>query len=350
MRSLKAHSSCPLSIRSVLFHPDDLHGRLPASREQVERLATRALLANRAAGTGFAVLAVALDGFADWDLRVDRSFADGLFRAVLEGMLGEQPAIVCGRREGGQALLFVQGLDPEEAKGLAEGMVARAPKVNLSARGGPVRSTVSVGGAHVAGFRGSADMLLTDAIRAAQRGARLATRSGGDRSAWIERFGSAPQREIARGPAPEAKSAPQAELEASAPVTSAPGEPVAPEGKDWKALPQVDLEADLEALLMERYGAAFSSYLQDREMTWERRVELLERRIEKLGSLLEGEQALRRADRQAAVRDVGVASRFRSVQGLDEDDHHFEAKQGLMAAIYEANLKLRGGDPGRTAG
>ena len=344
----------------MLFHPDALTDQLPASADQVERLAQRALEANGAAGTGFALLVLNLDGYADWKLRLDQAFADGLFRAVLEQCVQGQESLVCGRREGGLAYLYLQGVSLAEAKAVGERCLLQARHLNLSGRGGPTRLALSLGGAHSAGFRTKQVALqLPDLVRAAERGARLAVRSGGDRSAWIERFGAAPSvSSEAPGGDPSSHVEEGAhsveESGAAAAASEAPQElqeivwqPPSPEdaAAAWKALPQVDLEADLEALLVERYGDAFSNYLHDRDESWERRVERLERRIEKLGNLLEHEQSRQRAAARSQGEDAGLASRFRTVQGLDEQDQQFEAKQGLMAALYEANLKLRGGDP-----
>ena len=40
--------------------------------------------------------------------------------------------------------------------------------------------------------------------------------------------------------------------------------------------------------------------------------------------------------------DTGISSRYREVQGLDVHDVEFEAKNELMASIFEANLRLQG--------
>jgi hypothetical protein len=73
----------------------------------------------------------------------------------------------------------------------------------------------------------------------------------------------------------------------------------------------------------------------------QRRIELFERRIAKLkGSLERTESELARL---AALKpgDAGLASIYRSVQGLSGDDAHFAAKQELLEEIFQANLMLR---------
>jgi hypothetical protein len=70
-------------------------------------------------------------------------------------------------------------------------------------------------------------------------------------------------------------------------------------------------------------------------------MQLLERRIAKLGQLLgETEEKLVLARRQASA-DQGVASIYDEVQGLDEEDASFTKKAELMASIFAANLTMR---------
>lgn len=72
-----------------------------------------------------------------------------------------------------------------------------------------------------------------------------------------------------------------------------------------------------------------------------RHVERLERRIQKLVRNLEiTEEQLRRLARMKDV-DPGLASIFRTVQGLSPEDVNYETKQALMTAIFKANLELR---------
>ena len=71
------------------------------------------------------------------------------------------------------------------------------------------------------------------------------------------------------------------------------------------------------------------------------RIELLERRLIKLRRLLsESEERLARAG-QAQESDAGVASRYRTVQGLADDAPERERKAGLMESLFLANLELQ---------
>lgn len=71
------------------------------------------------------------------------------------------------------------------------------------------------------------------------------------------------------------------------------------------------------------------------------RIELLERRLIKLRRLLaESEARLARAG-SSAEADTGLASRYRTVQGLAEDAPERERKAGLMESLFLANLELQ---------
>ena len=72
-----------------------------------------------------------------------------------------------------------------------------------------------------------------------------------------------------------------------------------------------------------------------------KQVDLLERRLSKLSDTLEtteGEllQAARRGN-----ADSGVASVYRTVQGLSDVEDDSELKQEMMVKIFEANLELK---------
>ncbi|MEZ5976026.1 MAG: hypothetical protein R3F33_09470 [Planctomycetota bacterium] len=305
----------------MLFSPDVLHGRLPAADDEVVRLAERGLAGAREAGLDFAVLHVRLDGFADWDLRKGTAFAQGLFVSLLERLLPVD-GILAGRREAGECLLYLQGLSPERLATLAGDLNAVTRNASWGDQIGALRVSVSIGGAHLRGFRGEPGACdLASLEQAAARGAQLAQRSGGDRAAMIERFSRAAVR---RMPVPE----PAVELQSVAPQVELA--PPAVEVVDMRAPqpPAMPLPAELDV----------DRLLRDRDAAWERRVDLLERRLEKLGAMLD---QVSRGQRTSAAGDSGVPSRFRAVQGLSEDDVQVEAKRGLMAAIYEANLELR---------
>jgi GGDEF domain-containing protein len=70
-------------------------------------------------------------------------------------------------------------------------------------------------------------------------------------------------------------------------------------------------------------------------------IDLYERRIQKLAQALsETEEELRRIANLKAV-EPGVASAYRSVQGLDQAENQYAAKLSLLSKILQANLELR---------
>ena len=74
----------------------------------------------------------------------------------------------------------------------------------------------------------------------------------------------------------------------------------------------------------------------------EEELDRLRRRITKLTQRLDdAEDRLRRASVRTTV-DEGIASAFRTVQGVSEDDLHYELKKEMMRDILNANLALLG--------
>jgi hypothetical protein len=72
-----------------------------------------------------------------------------------------------------------------------------------------------------------------------------------------------------------------------------------------------------------------------------RQVDMLERRIAKLTSLLGvTEEELARVMAMKNI-DAGVASIFKTVQGLRGDDASVAAKKAMMATIFEQNLAFQ---------
>ncbi len=71
-----------------------------------------------------------------------------------------------------------------------------------------------------------------------------------------------------------------------------------------------------------------------------RQIHLLERRLRKVTSLL-GQQGEERSS-ERRFEDLGVASMFREVQGIDREDAQAEHKKTLMESIFRENLRLQG--------
>ncbi|HUR28960.1 MAG TPA: hypothetical protein VM509_12295, partial [Planctomycetota bacterium] len=70
-------------------------------------------------------------------------------------------------------------------------------------------------------------------------------------------------------------------------------------------------------------------------------VDMLERRIAKLtAQLAEAEAAIQRIAKMKNI-DLGIASIYRTVQGLSDEEDALALKQELMQKIFEANFELK---------
>lgn len=78
-----------------------------------------------------------------------------------------------------------------------------------------------------------------------------------------------------------------------------------------------------------------------RENEHSRQIDLLQRRLSKLAESLQlTEEELRRVMSVKSI-DPGVASIYRTVQGLSMEEADSERKKEMMAKIFEANIELR---------
>ncbi len=73
----------------------------------------------------------------------------------------------------------------------------------------------------------------------------------------------------------------------------------------------------------------------------EHELEIAERRIAKLAATLQATERNLRKLAESKGFDPGLASIYREVQGLSEEDALAELKREMLSKIFEANLKLR---------
>lgn len=73
---------------------------------------------------------------------------------------------------------------------------------------------------------------------------------------------------------------------------------------------------------------------------YKQQVGVLERRMAKLNLVIQEQQALL-ARLESGGAEVGLASEFRAIQGLNLGESGLEHKQEMMRTIFEANLELR---------
>ena len=109
----------------------------------------------------------------------------------------------------------------------------------------------------------------------------------------------------------------------------------------WEDEPPV-LRGDLAAAILERPLPANGEPLAPgTEAAYRRQIDLLERRIVKLTLQLEQTEA--DLKRIAAMKniDLGLASIYRSVQGLSLEDEARAMKKSLLKKIFQANMELK---------
>jgi len=103
-----------------------------------------------------------------------------------------------------------------------------------------------------------------------------------------------------------------------------------------------ELELRVRQLFTRTVRRERSRILDELGAEHDRRIDVLERRIAKLNATLERSEA---AVRELAARkdvDEGLASIYRTVQGLGADEHDAEAKRLMLETLFLANLELRG--------
>ena len=102
-----------------------------------------------------------------------------------------------------------------------------------------------------------------------------------------------------------------------------------------------ELEEEVVAQALESVRHARDHAVAEKVEEHARQVDVLERRINKLKELLDTtEEELLRIAQHKGV-DSGIASVYRTVQGLSEKEHDFERKKEMLTILFEANVELR---------
>ncbi len=247
---------------------------------------------------------------------------------------------------------------PEAAGLLARRLLASARKLRFDRDGRSLRISLSIGVSHnKAESEASFDTLL----HVAEEGLAVADAGGGDRFVETELYQlyeksrraqkrGTSQPVVAAGPLPTGpapKPPSREELFGRALL-----ELLAAQGFDDAALKALSPDAIATALrqFQEQKARAESAQGTDRELE----IELLERRIAKLTQVLGvTEEELRRIAAMKGI-EFGIASIYRTVQGLAGDAKDAQRKREMMKIIFEANFELmqrrNSGGPGSTPG
>ena len=89
------------------------------------------------------------------------------------------------------------------------------------------------------------------------------------------------------------------------------------------------------------FSAAVTEMRSEYAAEGQKRIETLERRVQKMRESLDrAEDALRRAEAAGPTED-GIASIYKTVQGLTPDDEAFSQKKGMLEEIFQLNKNIK---------
>ena len=236
---------------------------------------------------------------------------------------------------------------PEAGGLLARRLLAGAKKLRFERDGRSLRISLSIGVSH---NRHEGTLSFDTLMNVAEEGLNVADAAGGDRFVETElyqlferkrraRESDRQRQEIFAAPFPSAPSAPAAPTPASL-VGETILELLASQGVHVDSV--AGLDRDTIARLIKGLRDERASVVDEQSIEDERRkVDMLERRIAKLTHLLGiTEDELRRVASMKGI-DLGLASIYRSVQGLADDESQKEKKREMMKVIFEANFELK---------
>ena len=104
----------------------------------------------------------------------------------------------------------------------------------------------------------------------------------------------------------------------------------------------VGLQEQIRAFTSRMTRQGWDESFEERSKEYESQVDTLERRVAKLNlSLEESERALLELSKAKNI-DSGVASVYRTVQGLSQNEDQWKVKEALLVKVFEANQVLQG--------
>jgi hypothetical protein len=239
---------------------------------------------------------------------------------------------------------------PELGALLARKLIAAIKKQRFERDGRTLRVTLSVGVAH---NRHEKAISFETLVRVAEEGLVVADQAGGDRFVETELYQLFEKKRRQQELDKERKELFDGILAAlprpAPPVAQAPAQ----SDKLGETLLEIlrslgitiasieELDRDTIAAAISRMADARASAASSEVSEARRTIDQLERRIVKLSTALGvTEEELQRI---AAMKNVelGVASIYRTVQGLDVDTDNKERKREMMKTIFQANFELK---------
>ena len=237
-------------------------------------------------------------------------------------------------------------VEPSAVATLVTALMDRVRELEVEHEGEIYRATVSVGVAHNMQSRA---MRFEDFLDDAERGLRLAQSRGGDR---CEMFAGVEQsidniKEELHAQAEEIRAQQKSYFEEKAGLEEKWGRDLIE-----KLLNVFHSEADisegtirLEQAVLELVNTEVGSLKESSALRAlaesQQQIEQLERRVAKLTTSLDvTEKELKRVAAMKNV-DTGVASIYRTVQGISDDDAGAEQKREMLQDLFDANLDFR---------
>lgn len=225
---------------------------------------------------------------------------------------------------------------------LARRLLAGCRELEFRGEGRVLRATLSIGSAQHADEEGLARL-----GERAEQALHLAVAGGGDRLVEYERLPRAPAatRAVPVGPAaPVPRRGQPAPGPSPLPdVHELPGATLEEKVKRLLRLAggagdHAVLEREVLAVLQRTVGEARPARASRAEVQGEMRA--LAERVAELKRLLDASEGELARLIQEKSLDPGLASIYRSVQGLDPGERNFSQKKELLAVLYRANVEL----------
>lgn len=298
----------------ALFTPDEIRVLMAAEFDRSIRF-----------GTPLAILRIAVDRLGYLHDLYGEESKNEILVAVNNLLRSKTRASdLLGFPFGNQIIAAVPHIDQPNAELLAGRLISGARSLSFDADGRTLRITTSVGVAHTGVGYADFDAMFDGATEALDQ----ALAGGGDRS------------KVHKPKPPEVAE----------PAPVAPAQPVSVDlAKELASNDNILAETLRRALSgeipAEQARMLLSHVMGDLEERFaskeaDDRTELLERRVSKLGNMLEDTEA-RLRHLLTSAGDDGVASRFKTVQGLAGNESNVEQKRDLLKAIFDANVRMR---------
>lgn len=286
-------------------------------------------------------------------LRVDRIVEIGTMHGeearneVLESVVNllrkaTRAGDLLGFLEGDRLTVLLPHTDPRGVTFLADRLLAGARKLAFDMDDRTLRVSLSIGLSN--NRHPDADSFET-MEKVAEEGVVVAEAAGGDRWAETELYAlhtkrRRPEAQVVETTDPESNDVRKRLIELMADGGDLE-RAAATLAEELMARAAKELEEEREQL-MTQAASMSAPVAPGKEQEYEREIDMLRRRVAKLTtSLGSTEREIQRLRRTKNVDD-GVASIYRDVQGLNEEDDQGEMKRELMSRIFEANLDLQG--------